>query len=211
MRQFAAPSFRLWNLSREAKVIYTFFCALSLCAIASSLLLYEDLVGPTLGKSHLFRVRAYYAGSRETAASAPDRPSEPASGPAIVLPAEAEPASEPGGPPDRLTVAVPYRKLLEITHFHLFTVPVFLLILTHIFMLTALSPRWKLFWIAAGWGTGTLHIFAPWLVRFGGARLATTFPLSGTGFLVTSLVLCLYPLFVMWQKPRGARSASAAA
>ena len=48
MRQFASSGFRLWNLGREAKVIYSFFCVLSIAAVASSLLLYEDLVGPTL-------------------------------------------------------------------------------------------------------------------------------------------------------------------
>ena len=40
---------------------------------------------------------------------------------------------------EQLTVAVTYRKLLEVTHFHLFTLPVFLLIIAHLFMLTGLS------------------------------------------------------------------------
>lgn len=206
MRQFAASGFRLWNLSREAKIIYTFFCALSLLAIGSSLLLYEDLVGPSLSGEHLGRVRAYYSDG-ETAATKPPAPKDPTptgGGPAIALPDDAEsvPATPAASPATgRLTVTMPYRKLLEVTHFHLFTVPVFLLILTHLFMLTAMSPRWKMFYIAGGWATGTLHILAPWLVRYGGPRLSFAFPLSGGGFLFTSLVLCLYPLFVMWKKP----------
>lgn len=198
MRQFAASGFRLWNLSREAKIIYTFFCALSLLAIASSLLLYEDLVGPSLSGGHLSRVRAYYVESAEPAPTPAAVPTENhEGGPAIALPADAEVAAPTAG---RLTVTMPYRKLLEVTHFHLFTVPVFLLILTHLFMLTAMSPRWKMFYIAGGWATGSLHIFAPWLVRYGGARLSAAFPISGAGFLFTSLVLCIYPLFVMWRK-----------
>ncbi len=204
MRQFAASGFRLWNLSREAKVIYTFFCVLSLAAIGSSLLLYEDLVGPTLGGSHLDEVRAYYSTG---AARAPEHSAEapsPAGGPAIALPAEADtpptPAAEPS-PPGRLIVTIPYRKLLEVTHFHLFTVPVFLLILTHLFMLTAMSPRWKLLHITAGWSSGTLHIFAPWLVRLGGPGLSVLFPLSGVLFLISSLILCVYPMVVMWRQP----------
>jgi hypothetical protein len=210
MRQFAASGFRLWNLAREAKIIYTFFCGLSLLAIASSLLLYEDLVGPSLSGEHLSRVGAYYADGTTPATPPPvaPRPVDPAAavgaGPAIALPDDAEPpsAAAPGRPlPGRLTVTMPYRKLVEVTHFHLFTVPVFLLILTHLFMLTAMSPRWKTFYIVGGWATGALHIFAPWGVRYGGPRLSFLFPLSGGGFLFTSLVLCLYPLLVMWKKP----------
>lgn len=204
MRQFASSGFRLWNLSREAKIIYTFFCALSLAAIASSLLLYEDLVGPTLQKGHLGRVSAYYTDAAPPTPSAPAK-AEPtpttADGPAIALPADAEAAPEVAQPTDRLLVTVPYRKLLEITHFHLFTVPVFLLILTHLFMLTALSQRSKLLWITLGWLMGTLHILAPWLVRFGGSRLSSAFPVSGGGFLISSLVLCIYPMVVMWRRP----------
>ncbi len=205
MRQFAAPSLRLWNLAREAKVIYTFFCALSLAAVFSSLLLYEDLVGPTLSSHHLTRVRAYYGNSAfEDAAPAElPSPSRSAAGPSIELPTELA-ESEPLAPEPalrRLTVTIPYRKLLEITHFHLFTVPVFLLILTHLFMLTALSARWKLFWIAAAWATGSLHIFAPWLVRAFPVRMALLYSVSGTGFLVTTLVVCLYPLVIMWRPP----------
>lgn len=206
MRQFAASGFRLWNLSREAKIIYTFFCALSLLAIGSSLLLYEDLVGPSLSGQHLGRVRAYYAEGEAATTKASPTAKDPAppGGPAIALPDDVDsvPATPPPSPATgRLTVTMPYRKLVEVTHFHLFTVPVFLLILTHLFMLTAMSPRWKMFYIAGGWATGTLHILAPWFVRYGGPRLSFAFPLSGGGFLFTSLVLCLYPLLVMWKKP----------
>lgn len=207
MRQFAASGFRIWNLSREAKVIYTCFCALSLAAIASSLLLYEDIVGPTLHRAHTARVRAYYTESAtlDTAEATPaamgSDPGRRDKGPAIALPAEAETLETAKPPERRLTVTVPYRKLLEVTHFHLFTVPVFLLILTHLFLLTGMAPRWKLFWISGGFAMGTLHIFAPWIVRYGGASLVTVFPLSGAGFFVTTMVLCIYPMVVMW-KPR---------
>lgn len=199
MRQFAGSGFRIWKLSREAKVIYTFFCALSLLAVASSVALYEDLVGPSLRSGHVERVKRYY-----TAEPAPPAP-EAAPAPAPTS------AEAPGGPQIALaeeerapsiTVAVPLRKLIEVTHFHLFTVPVFLLILTHLFMLTGVSARQKLVWITLGWGAGTLHIAAPWLIRWGGAGLAGLFPISGALFAVASLVLTVYPVVVMWRRPR---------
>ncbi|MFO0577929.1 MAG: hypothetical protein U1A78_28300 [Polyangia bacterium] len=199
MRQFAGSGFRIWKLSREAKVIYTFFCALSLLAVASSIALYEDLVGPALRRGHTERVSRYYSPSPTASeavpeASAPSPAAAPGGGPQIAL------ADEERAP--ALTVAMPLRKLLEVTHFHLFTVPVFLLILTHLFMLTGASPRQRLLWITLGWLAATLHIAAPWLIRLQGPALAFLFPLSGVLLAVSSLVLTVYPVLVMWRRPR---------
>lgn len=197
MRQFAGSGFRIWKLSREAKVIYTFFCALSLLAVASSIALYEDLVGPALRRGHTERVSRYYSPSPVASEAAPEAsaPSPaPAGGPQIAL------AEEERAP--ALTVAMPLRKLLEVTHFHLFTVPVFLLILTHLFMLTGASPRQRLLWITLGWVAATLHIAAPWLIRLQGPALAFLFPLSGVLLAISSLVLTVYPVLVMWKRPR---------
>ena len=177
----------------------SFFCALSLLALASSLLLYEDLIAPTHSGS-LERTTQYYG--KETTAGALAEPGSPSAdaqtaaaggGPAIALPDDA--------PAPKLIVAMPYRKLLEVTHFHLFTVPVFLLILTHLFMLTALSARAKQGWITLGWSAATLHMLAPWLIRAGGTRLTWLFPLSGGLLFVGCLVLTVYPVWVMWKTP----------
>lgn len=195
MRQFAAPGLRLWSLSFEAKIVYTFFCALSLCAMASSVLLYEDLVGLGARGGHLARVGAYYA--REARALPAGPPPAPSGGPEIALPEDAEAAT--------LTVAMPYRKLLEVTHFHLFTVPVFLLIISHLFLLSGVGARAKVAWIGAGWAAASLHIAAPWLVRAGPAW-SFTYPLSGAGLLVSSLVLTLVPAAGMWRRPPPRRS-----
>src|SRR5579859_6335354 len=146
MRQFASSGFRIWNLSREAKVVYTGFGLFALLALFVSMLFYEDLVGGQNG------VKNYYAGEtgRANAEAPPSRTK-------IEIPDE----------PQRLVVAVTYRKLLEVTHFHLFTVPVFLLIIAHLFMLTALKPSTKIAWIAGGWISSLLHLGAPWLIRYG--------------------------------------------
>ena len=198
MRQFAGSGFRIWKLSREAKVIYTFFCALSLLAVASSIALYEDLVGPALRRGHTERVSRYYSPSPVVSEAAPEAsagsPAAAPGGPQIAL------ADEERAP--ALTVAMPLRKLLEVTHFHLFTVPVFLLILTHLFMLTGASPRQRLLWITLGWLAATLHIAAPWLIRLQGPELAFLFPLSGVLLAISSLVLTVYPVLVMWRRPR---------
>lgn len=217
MRQFAAKGLRIWNLAREAKLIYSFFCGLSLLAMLSSLLLYEDLVGPSLGGGHLRRIGDYYADSAGSAthgeATKDPSVSPSAGGPAIALPSD-EPsvaAAPTSAAPGRLTITVPYRKLLEVTHFHLFTVPVFLLILTHLFLLTGLSRRAQGLWIWLGWLSATLHIATPWIVRAAGPGSAWLHAISGLGFLLTSLALCVLPLWQMWWPPTGSNAGSGAA
>jgi hypothetical protein len=181
LRQFASSGFRIWNLSREAKLVYTSFGLFALLALAVSMMFYEDLVGP-----HTAGVAGYYAGAQKTAAPPPAT-----GGPKIEMPDE---------PAERITVAVSYRKLLEVTHFHLFTVPVFLLIIAHLFMLTGLSSTAKLVWIALGWSSSLLHLAAPWLIRYGGAGWSFSYPLSGALMAVALTVMTVYPIVVMWLR-----------
>lgn len=194
MRQFASSGFRIWNLSREAKLVYTGFGLFSLLALVVSMMFYEDLVGPkTAG------VAGYYAG----AATAKAAPAAAAGGPKIELPDEA--ASS-----ERITVAVTYRKLLEVTHFHLFTVPVFLLIIAHLFMLTGLSSTAKMAWIATAWVTALVHLAAPWIIRYGGAGWTWLYPSSGALMGLAMTVMTVYPIVVMWlPRPDKARAAQA--
>jgi hypothetical protein len=190
MRQFASSGFRLWNLSPEAKLVYTAFGLFSLLALVASALLYEEMVGTgTRG------VQNYYLGEPHAASrAAPEaaKPAAPEPGPQLALPEDE--FSAPA-----MTVAMPYRKLLEVTHFHLFTVPVFLLIVAHLFMLTDLSSRAKVVWIAGGWGAALAHLSAPWAVRYGGAAWAPMYVGSGLALAVTSAVLTLFPIWVMWR------------
>ncbi len=172
MRQFASSGFRIWNLSLEAKLIYTCFGLFTLLGLASSALFYEQLVGDGIGR--------YYSG-----APAVSPMGTSANGPEITL---------PGAAP--ISVAMTYGKLLEVSHFHLFTVPVILLILTHLFMLT--GARTKLFWISAAWFSAFLHLAAPWLVRYGNGSFTALYALSGAFLGITSLVLTVAPIWAMW-------------
>ena len=200
MRQFATSGFRIWNLAREAKLVYTAFGLCSLLALASTVALYEDMVGPgTPG------IRAYYNGNtasdgRYTTQSAAAGSRDGAGGPEIALPDEGSGAA--GAP---ITVAVSYRKLLEVTHFHLFTVPVFLLIIAHLFMLTGLGPAAKMGWIAAAWIAALGHLAAPWAVHLWGGSWRALYAGSGAALALTTLVLTAYPIWAMWfGRPRRA-------
>lgn len=204
MRQFASGGFRIWNLSREAKLVYTGFGLFALLALFVSMLFYEDLVGGgTAG------VKQYYAGASNSAPAAAtnDAPASNSSASASNSGPKLELPDEPAAP-RKLVVAVSYRKLLEVTHFHLFTVPVFLLIIAHLFMLTGLSQAAKTAWIVAAWLAALLHLAAPWLVRYGSPSVAWIYPLSGAAMAVTTTMLTVYPMIVMWRpRPDSAKRA----
>ena len=184
MRQFASPGFRLSNLGFEAKVLYTAFCLLTFLGVVSSALYYGDLVGAgTQG------IRRYYAGRADDASFGSGR----SGGPSIQLPENDEQAHQP------IVVPASYRKLLEVTHFHLFTMPVVLLIVGHLFLATGLGNRAKLAWIAGAAASVVLHLATPWLVRYGPAAFAPAHAASGIALTVTMSVLTIYPAASMWR------------
>jgi hypothetical protein len=86
-----------------------------------------------------------------------------------------------------------YVDLLEITHFHLYTQPVLLLVLGHLFLL-ARGGAWKFGVILAAVGITVLHIAGPWIIWFGGAAFGPIMPLSGVAFLAIYLFLAIWPL-----------------
>jgi|GEM_PF-211650 len=188
MRQFGSSGFRLWNLGADAKTLYTAFCLLTFLGVVSSALYYRELVG--LGQSG---IRRYYAGEDDETQAVPEAPPQPTAGPAIEVPPEAQEARPP------IVVAVSYRKLLEVTHFHLFTMPVVLLIVGHLFLATGLSERAKRAWLIAAVVSVSLHLATPWLVR-AAAGLAPLHALSGIALTVTMSVLTLYPVAAMWRR-----------
>jgi hypothetical protein len=99
------------------------------------------------------------------------------------------------------------RKLLEVTHFHLFSMPVYLMVLCHLFMLSRWSERSKLAWIAVSTLAVAGHIAAPWLGRSGGAAARLFYAASG-GLLVLGFgVMSAVPLIEMWR-PTAAKKSS---
>jgi hypothetical protein len=95
---------------------------------------------------------------------------------------------------------------LEVTHFHLFSLPVYLMILSHLFMLSSLGSRAKTVWILLGSAGVALHIAAPWFARSGGVAARLFY--AGSGLLLTAafLVMSTVPLVEMWRPRSGARA-----
>lgn len=184
MRDFERSGARLRGLSLDARIAYSVFLAFTLAAFGVTLLLAADLVG--WGAE---RTADYYAGRAEAAIPGATPPS--GAGPEIDIPEEAlaPPAPEP----------MPIRKLLEVSHFHLFSIPVYLLILSHLFMLSSFPARPRRIVIVLAALSSAAHIAAPWVARADWPGARACFAVSGTVMTLAYLLMMVVPLWDMWR------------
>jgi hypothetical protein len=101
-----------------------------------------------------------------------------------------------------------FQRLLEVTHFHLFSMPVVLLILGHLSLLTRASQGAKLWLNGTAIGATLLHVLVPWGVFYAGGALAWLYPISGGLLLASYTALGGYPVQQMWRSPRREAAAS---
>jgi hypothetical protein len=89
-------------------------------------------------------------------------------------------------------------ELLETVHFHLFSIPVVLLIKTHILLLCTMSDRRRYWLIGGAFGSGLVYVFLPWAIKYQVPLLKEALPVVRTIFLMCLLSLSLIPLWQMW-------------
>lgn len=202
MKDFTRPKGRLRSLSFHARLVYSIFALFTLVALGLTVWLTELVVGADLA-----RLDSYYAGVEVTGTGPGARdtggagPREAAGGPLLELPAEAEEAP----PAEPMSI----HKLLEVTHFHLFSMPVYLLILSHLFMLSRLGDGTKTWVIALATVSTAAHVAAPWAARAAGPGATALYGISGAGLGLSYLLMCAIPLWEMWT-PTGTEPARAA-
>lgn len=98
-------------------------------------------------------------------------------------------------------------EMLEVTHMHLFSIPVVFFILGHAYLMTTLPERQKLWTFAAAFAAVLLSIGSPWAVRFLSPLFGWLKVLADTLLVLTLLVMTLYPIYEMWwKKPSRPRS-----
>jgi hypothetical protein len=184
MQDFTRPSGRLRALPWGARVVYSIFLAFTLIAMILTLVLTDDMVGLDMGG-----VATYYQGEAAPVDN-PDNPTDE-DGPELLLPPDGEQlaAFEP----------MSRRKLLEVTHFHLFSMPVYLLILSHLFMLSRARPASKAVWIGLASFATALHVAAPWLAATGSPGSVAVYAVSGAIMVASYSVMGLGPLWEMWR------------
>jgi len=90
------------------------------------------------------------------------------------------------------------RELVENLHFHVYIVPIVLLVLTHVFYMTAWSERAKLRATNLAYVAAIADLAAPFLVRYAGAGFAWWKLGSSTLYHATLFFLVLVPLYECW-------------
>lgn len=180
MKEFQATRPGRLRVARAgSKMLYTAFAIAAIIGLFVSWRLYGVAIGEG-GPA------AYYAGEPVAVA----KPAGDAGGPVLDLPDEVT-------QPRAITVQIPERKLLEVTHFHLFTIPVYVLVIAHLFLLAKIPV-----WLQNG-GTALaivssgLHIAAPWLVR-GRPGITWIMPVSGVTMMVTLGLMAVVATVDMW-------------
>lgn len=101
-----------------------------------------------------------------------------------------------------------FQELWEVTHFHLFTMPVIFLIFAHLFAMTRLPGRIK-GGVMAGAAIGIfLDIGSGWLIVYGGPAFALL-KMVGRLLLATSFpVFLATPIYEMWFKRHRPRASA---
>lgn len=89
-------------------------------------------------------------------------------------------------------------ELLEVTHFHLFSMPLLLFVQGHLFLMTQWPRRWKVAIVSAAFLGAALDLAAPWLVLYVSRDLAFV-KILGRVLLGPALIaFALVPLREMW-------------
>jgi hypothetical protein len=106
------------------------------------------------------------------------------------------------GGASEMSFAKTFWQLVEVSHFHLFTVPVVVLILAHLFCATPASRRLRI-WLTSVTFLGVLlDVVGPWAVRYLAAGFAYLLMVGWT-LLATGVVLMVaLTLVAMWAPER---------
>lgn len=96
-------------------------------------------------------------------------------------------------------------ELLEVTHFHLFSMPLMLFVQGHLFLMTRWPRTSKLALVWAAFAGAALDLAAPWFVVYVSRDLAFV-KVLGRVLLGPALVaFALVPLWEMWRPQRADR------
>ncbi|SLM48211.1 conserved membrane protein of unknown function [Nitrospira japonica] len=91
-----------------------------------------------------------------------------------------------------------FRELAEVTHFHLFTMPVVFIILAHVLYLTATTSAIKIGTTWMAFGGVMLDLLSPWLISYVSPLFFLTMLMGDVFMTVGFLIMMAIPLYEMW-------------
>ena len=93
-------------------------------------------------------------------------------------------------------------QLMEVSHSHLFTVPVVVLILSHLLFGTPFSARVRIWLTTVTFAGAFLDAFGPWAVRYVAAGFAYVLVLGWVLLGAGASLIVLTTFFAMWAPER---------
>lgn len=94
-----------------------------------------------------------------------------------------------------------FGQLLELTHFHTFTMAIIFLVLAHLLIATSIKPATKYTLIALAFASPLADLAGPWLIRYLSPEFALLQLLSWLLGWIGYGGMILIPLYEMWFAP----------
>src|SRR5690242_446692 len=91
-----------------------------------------------------------------------------------------------------------FRELAEVTHFHLFTMPVVFMILVHVLYLTSAGHTLKFVTTWMAFGGVMLDLGSPWMISYVSPTFVLTMLTGDILMTVGFLIMMTIPLYEMW-------------
>ena len=166
----------MWSLPSSNKIFFTFFLSIITIAIGLGFLNYYERTGFSQEKT----VRYYCGDEGEDL----DKP----------LSEEENRARLEEG----LAFPKTYRELLEVTHTHIFSIPIVVFILSRILAMTHTREGLKITIYGVSFMGIILNLAAPWLIRYACPHFVITFTISNILLILSFGAYIFIPLYEMW-------------
>lgn len=166
----------MWSLPISNKIFFTFFLSIMTVALGVGFLNYYERTGFSAQKT----IR-YYCGNEEEELDVP-------------LSAEENKLKLEEG----LFFPKSYRELLEVTHTHIFSMPIVVFILSRIMAMTHTREGLKVTIYGVSFVGILLNLASPWLIRYASPHFVIAFTLSNIFLMLSFGAYIFIPLYEMW-------------
>lgn len=93
------------------------------------------------------------------------------------------------------------REMLEVTHVHIFTIPLIFFVMSRILSMTSMREGYRLATFVASFVGIVLNLSGPWLVRYVSSGFSLWLILSYVILGSVVIVYITYPMYEMWGLP----------
>lgn len=90
------------------------------------------------------------------------------------------------------------REMMEVTHVHIFTIPLIFFVMSRILSMTGMREGYKLATFVASFAGIILNLSGPWLVRYLTSGFSVWLILSYVVLGSVTIVYITYPMYEMW-------------